>query len=117
MKLATFRAASGSPARVGVLVTIEGTDYLFDVTLAYASYLSVVEHDLRAHEIAAVRVPPDMLKLIEGGEQSLDAAKKAAKFVKEEAASSAGRARLDAAGILYRADGVRYLRPCRGQAR
>jgi acylpyruvate hydrolase len=111
VKLASFRATATSPVRVGALVSIDRSDYLADITLAYASYLAAVEGDPFADEIAAVRTPPSMLRLLEGGELSLAAAAKAARFVAEEASGTAGKARLDAAGILHRADAVRYLPP------
>lgn len=72
MKFVTFevRTAIGMVRRIGVL----REQNVIDLHAAYASYLREVRAVHRWREIAKSLVPADMLKFIEGGEMSMEAA-------------------------------------------
>jgi 2-keto-4-pentenoate hydratase/2-oxohepta-3-ene-1,7-dioic acid hydratase in catechol pathway len=72
MKLVTFevKTAIGPLQRVGVL----RRQGVIDLHAAYASYLRDARGIYRWRELAEAIVPPDMLKFIEGGPVSMDAA-------------------------------------------
>ena len=93
MKLVTFQA--GPRRAVGAVVGSR----VVDLQRAYARYLAEVEGDPRADEIAAVRIPADMVGLISGLELSWRAAEQAAAF-------GAG-----ADDLTYDLDAVKLLAP------
>lgn len=111
MKLATFSAQDIRAPRVAGLMALNGISYLADVTAAYAVYLSTVEGDPAAAEVAAARVPNDTLKLIQGGEHALAAARQGLRFAAEACAGVAERARWERVGILHRTDEIDFLPP------
>jgi len=69
LKLCTFVA--NNEERIGAVV--EDEKRVVDLNAGYAFYLKAVDDDDKAVEIANVRVPPDMIKLLEGGKSSLKA--------------------------------------------
>jgi 2-keto-4-pentenoate hydratase/2-oxohepta-3-ene-1,7-dioic acid hydratase in catechol pathway len=73
MKLITFLDNSGRQ-RVGALAA---GDSIVDLNAAYETYLRERENDPSFRAMADARVPPDMRRLFEGGDRSLDAARAA----------------------------------------
>ena len=73
MRLLTF-ADSGRRSRIGALTT---NDWIVDLNSACALYLRDVERENAYHRLADALVPANMLKLFEGGDTSLEAARKA----------------------------------------
>ncbi len=75
MKFVTFevKTAIGPVQRIGVL----RRQGVIDLHAAYASYLRDIRGIYRWREMAEAILPPDMLKFIEGGEMSMDAANQA----------------------------------------
>ncbi len=77
MKLVTFDVSNIE--KIGA----EIGDNIVDLNLAYTALLKS-QNDPKAYEIAALRLPTNMNKLLEGGQPSLDAAKKAVEYAQKE---------------------------------
>ncbi|HWK43698.1 MAG TPA: fumarylacetoacetate hydrolase family protein [Stellaceae bacterium] len=82
MKLVSYTRNGDAEPRLGAIVRLPpgsglGPDAVVDLENAYAAYLRGVVKDPFAKQIAAVRIPTDMKRLLEGGELSLNAAKDA----------------------------------------
>jgi acylpyruvate hydrolase len=109
MKLASFVDSFGE-TRVGAVLQRPRGECLVDAGRVYARYLAEIEKEPRADALAAARVPTDMRLLLEGGERSLNAVRKALDF-----AAGALRSDLEerwlANGLLHEAGGVRFLPP------
>ena len=88
MKLATFRTPGKTISLVGALIHLDGTEYLADVSLAYGAYLRDIEEDPMYRPIAILRVPPDIVRLLEGGAYSMDAARNGVEHVQAIAANA-----------------------------
>jgi 2-keto-4-pentenoate hydratase/2-oxohepta-3-ene-1,7-dioic acid hydratase in catechol pathway len=71
MRLVTFEDTAHR-RRVGAITPDSS---VVDLNLAYAVYLRDSEHESAFQRIADARVPPNMRRLFEGGDHSLDAAK------------------------------------------
>jgi 2-keto-4-pentenoate hydratase/2-oxohepta-3-ene-1,7-dioic acid hydratase in catechol pathway len=101
VRLVTFRA--GTRRAVGA---VQGS-VVVDLQLAFALYLAEVERDPRAAEIAAVRVPHDMVGLIAGLAPSLQAAEQALAFATADLSETE-----DQWGpVVYSLDAVNLLAP------
>ena len=66
MKLVSFKECN--EIKIGIL----HDDVFYDLRKVYASYLKSLG-DYLAEKIAAVRIPRNMVKLIEGGEKAYEA--------------------------------------------
>jgi len=73
MRLVTFETGIRQQ-RIGA---VTADRKIVDLNLAYARYVHDAEHEPIAYRVADARVPSDMRKLFEGGDRSLEAAKKA----------------------------------------
>ncbi|MFZ7104250.1 MAG: fumarylacetoacetate hydrolase family protein [Peptococcaceae bacterium] len=84
MKLATFDVVTpaGDIRRIGAV----SGKYLVDLNYAYAAFLKSKEK-IRCRQLANAVVPPDMIEFLEGGEESLEAARQAVNFVQEKLAA------------------------------
>jgi len=104
MRLVTFENQARQ-ARIGA-ATEDGR--ILDLNSACALYLRDVEGEEAHDRLADALVPPNMRALFEGGDTSLEAARKARNFK----VSDALRAELIAAGILVEntKDGIRWRR-------
>lgn len=78
MKLLTFSKKGQKTTKIGV-VSVDG---VVDLTPAYAAFVDT-QGETKAYEFAAVRIPHEMIEFIEGGTVSLEAAKLAMEYVKE----------------------------------
>lgn len=80
MKLATFDVATpvGAIRRIGAV----SGEYMVDLNAAYAAFLKMkgIGHH---KEVAGVVIPPDMIQFIEGGDETLAAAREAVAFAEE----------------------------------
>lgn len=86
MRLVTFEIGVRRQ-RIGAVIS----DHLIvDLNLAYARYLQDTEHEPAAYRIADARVPADMRRLFEGGDPSLEAAKRAMSHAQKLGSSAAG---------------------------
>ena len=106
MKFVTFevKTAIGPVQRIGVL----RRQGVIDLHAAYASYLRDVRGIYRWRELAEAIVPPDMLKFIEGGDMSMDAANQAL----EHDEKGGGRATNDKGSrTFYQLNEIRLLAP------
>ncbi|HHW01333.1 MAG TPA: fumarylacetoacetate hydrolase family protein [Thermoanaerobacterales bacterium] len=74
MKLVSFKECN--EIKIGIVVN----DIVYDLRKAYALYLKK-QGDTLAEKIAAVRIPGDMVKLIEGGEKAYKAATEAYGYI------------------------------------
>jgi len=79
MRLVTFETAA-KQRRIGA---VTDDHHVVDLNLASALYLRDVEGESAFYRIADARVPADMRALFEGGEHSLDAAKRALSHVQK----------------------------------
>ena len=79
MRLATFEDRSHR-RRIGALTS---EDRFVDLNTAYALYLRDVERENDFDRLADARVPPEMRAFFEGGDRSLDAARKALQHARE----------------------------------
>ena len=68
---------------------IDGSGRVVDLHRAYASYLSEVEPNPAANELARVSLGTDMVEFLKRGEKALDAARKALSYVRENPHSAA----------------------------
>ncbi|MGH9811946.1 MAG: fumarylacetoacetate hydrolase family protein [Candidatus Acidiferrales bacterium] len=103
MKLVTFEDSSGRPY-IGAFVD----DRIVDLTAAYALYLREVERTRDFKRLAAVRVPPAMRWLFEGGEPSLECARTGLRFVLEQGKEAANRAD---ERVVYKREEVKLRAP------
>src|SRR4030042_45593 len=80
MKLVTYRISTpvGPMQRIGALLDEEK---IVDLTLGYASYLREAGEETRLYEAAALRLPPDMIGYLKGGELSKKAARQTIDYV------------------------------------
>ena len=85
MRLVTFESGPNQ-TRIGAI----STEYFVDLNFAYALYLRDVEHDPAFYRVADARVPSNMRALFEGGDPSLDAARKALKHAESVGHSAKG---------------------------
>lgn len=84
MKLVSWSADSDSAIRIGALLDRDPDNArVVDLQHAYARYLRDSSGDPFAAAIAAVRIPHDMLRLLQGGALSLDAARDALRHAQQ----------------------------------
>src|SRR5579859_7627527 len=102
MRLVTYQHEG--QARTGALLG----EFVVDLNRAYKAAL---HHLGNANELAVadLRLPSDMVSLLNGGEASLSAAGRALAFVQER--QSAGDATLGAQGLVYATTQVALLAP------
>ena len=106
MKFVTFEVKTpiGLVQRIGVLKR-QG---IIDLHAAYGSYLREARGVYRWREMAGALLPPDMLKFIEGGAMSMDAALQALEY---EENSGDREANDSEARTFYQLNDVRLLAP------
>jgi 2-keto-4-pentenoate hydratase/2-oxohepta-3-ene-1,7-dioic acid hydratase in catechol pathway len=76
MRLITFE----NPVRTLRIGALHGEDRIVDLNSAAALYLRDAQHESAYQRMADALVPPDMRALFEGGDTSLDAARRALEF-------------------------------------
>ena len=86
MRLVTFEDEA-KRSRIGALAK---DGQVVDLTNAYAAYVKEVEPKSAERGTVEARVPPEMRRLFEGGDQSLDAARKALEWAEKRGRKAAG---------------------------
>lgn len=104
MKLVTFQA--GARRAVGAVAG----GFVVNLQLAYGLYLSAEEADPRAKEIAAARIPEDMVEFVGGLEPSLRAARQGLEFALAQVSDEDDPA-VQVGPVVYGLDNVRLLAP------
>ncbi len=104
MRLVTFIDPAGR-SRVGALVERHAHE-IVDLNTAYALYLRDIESEPSFRALADARVPTDMRTLFEGGDRSLEAARKALDHaLRHQGCGPSGEP------VVYRRDAVRVKAP------
>ena len=104
MRLVTFEDRSYR-RRIGALTP---DNCFVDLNTAYALYLRDVEKEGTFYRLADARVPPEMRSLFQGGDNSLDAARKALQHALELGARALGPS---GEPLVFRRDEVRLRAP------
>jgi len=86
MRLVTFESVPNQQ-RIGA---VTADDHVVDLNLACAVYLRDIEKEPAYYRLADARVPPEMRRLFEGGDHSLDTAKKALAHVQDKGPKTKG---------------------------
>lgn len=113
MKLVTFAVSTpvGRMTRLGALVDGDEHGRIVDLTTAYATYLAAETEEAFPRELAALRTPPDMIRWLEGGRQSREAAEQGLAHVRGRLATAPRPEGLDGARLVYDRGDVRLLAP------
>ncbi|MDB5873351.1 MAG: 2-keto-4-pentenoate hydratase/2-oxohepta-3-ene,7-dioic acid hydratase [Ramlibacter sp.] len=111
MKLATYIPQGQVRPRVGVLCVHDGVEYLADARNAYALALRHVDHDPCADEIAAARVPADMMGLLAAGTVALQAVRHGLEFAEGALRPGQRPQALIEQGVLQHRSAVKLLAP------
>lgn len=106
MKLATYIPRDPHSPETGVGAVVG--DGLIDLTFAYALWLRVQNNEIRAHELAAARIPRDMVAFLAGGDASLKAAREAVALVEARGRDARG---ISGERLYHRLEDVRLLAP------
>ncbi|MDB5874786.1 MAG: fumarylacetoacetate hydrolase family protein [Ramlibacter sp.] len=111
MKLGTYLPPGQDQPRIGASCVWGDTEYLIDVTRAYAQALRSLDHDPCAAELAAARVPGSMLGLLGGGELALAAVQRGVEFVLKAYRGGAAPQALADEGLVVPRGAVKLLAP------
>jgi acylpyruvate hydrolase len=111
MKLGTYVPPGRVRPRVGAHCVFDGVEYLVDAAGAYAQVLRHVDRDPCAEEIAAARVPADMIALLAAGSVALQAVRRGLEFVEGALQSGQVPRRLTDLGILHPRHAAKLLAP------
>ncbi|WP_202318538.1 fumarylacetoacetate hydrolase family protein [Archaeoglobus neptunius] len=105
MKLVTFEVQGVE--RIGFLLNGK----VVDLTLSYATYLRNIEGETTPLRIANARIPPDMLKFLDGEDKALLEAKKACEYVSNMIENGKEVRAPNGAEVAYEMDIVRLKAP------
>jgi acylpyruvate hydrolase len=95
VKLLTFRHRNS--VRIGTLL---GSDSVVDLREAYAAYLAEVEENPLGEQLSAMLVPADMSTFLQGGESSVDLARRTMDFIENWLSAANGDPALRERGIV-----------------
>jgi acylpyruvate hydrolase len=95
VKLLTFRHRNS--VRIGTLL---GSDSVVDLQKAYAVYLEEVEKNPLGRELSSILVPTEMNNFLQGGEGSVERARRTVGFIEEQLSSANGDSTLRERGIV-----------------
>lgn len=109
MKLITFsiRTQLGMQTRIGAILG----ERALDLNFAYATMLQASGTTERYYPLADAIVPSDMKAFLQGGEQSLTAAKQAIEFVQQESVNNHDVHGPDKQSLLYTLKDIELLAP------
>ena len=109
MKLITFSVQThlGTQTRIGALLG----DKALDLNFAYAAMLHDSGKTERYYPLAEALVPSDMITFLQGGEQSMSAAKQAIEFVQQRRANNQALRGPDKQILLYALKDIELLAP------
>jgi 2-keto-4-pentenoate hydratase/2-oxohepta-3-ene-1,7-dioic acid hydratase in catechol pathway len=113
VKLVTFAVSTavGALQRLGALVDGHQDGRVVDLTAAYAAYLAAETDEPTPRELAALRVPPDMIGWLRGAHKSREAAEQALAFARLRFDGGPNPLGLDEARLAYSRSEVRLLAP------
>lgn len=108
MKLATFDVVTpaGSIRRIGAV----SGEHMVDLNYAYAALLKA-KNKTRCQELANALIPPDMIEFLEGGEDSLEAARQALNFIEEALAAGKEVNGLQGEKVVYQNREIKLRAP------
>ena len=104
MRLVTFETGPRQQ-RIGAVTS---DHHIVDLNLAYAHFLRDVENEADPYRVADARVPADMRGFFEGGDRSLEAARKALAHMQKMGGSAKG---LSGETVVFAADSVKLRAP------
>ncbi|MCH8265987.1 MAG: fumarylacetoacetate hydrolase family protein [Acidobacteria bacterium] len=106
-KLVTYSSGGGGgdEARAGA---VEG-NYVIDLNRGYAFYLS--DSGAGSPEAGDSLVPPDLLRILQGGDAALEAVRQCLEYIRPMLANPGGVRQLRASGALHDAGSVKLLTP------
>jgi 2-keto-4-pentenoate hydratase/2-oxohepta-3-ene-1,7-dioic acid hydratase in catechol pathway len=109
VKLITFSVQThlGTQTRIGALLG----DKALDLNFAYAAMLHDSGKTERYYPLAQALVPSDMITFLQGGEQSMSAAKQAIEFVQQRRANNQALRGPDKQILLYALKDIELLAP------
>jgi 2-keto-4-pentenoate hydratase/2-oxohepta-3-ene-1,7-dioic acid hydratase in catechol pathway len=113
MKLVTFQLQTqiGQFNRIGALIDGDENGRIADLTSSYLAYLVQETGGPMAHEIAQLRMPPDMIGWLKGGERSFDAATQTVAFIKGLLDKDENPRGLENAQLVFNRSEVKLLAP------
>ena len=110
MKLVTYRVSTpvGPVQRIGAILDEEK---IVDLNMGYASYFREAGEETKLYEAATLRIPPDIIEFIKGGEPSKKAAQQTIDYVAQELKK--GRATTGPRGekVIYEKSEVKLMAP------
>lgn len=109
MKLATYQITTAVGAYQGVGALYQGK--VVDLTLAYASYLKEVEGEGHYYDVAAARMPRDMVQFFKGGGASRRAAEAALAHVAGKLGAGQEARGPRGERLVYDMEDIRLLAP------
>ncbi|MHB8540665.1 MAG: fumarylacetoacetate hydrolase family protein [Candidatus Acidiferrales bacterium] len=104
MRLVTFETRPRQQ-RIGAVIS---DHRIVDLNLAYDHFLRDVENEAEPYRVADARVPSDMRRFFEGGDRSLEAAKKALSHIQKLGSATKGPS---GETIVFAADSVKLRAP------
>src|SRR5499425_244638 len=104
MRFVTFE----NPVRASRIGALIDRDRVVDLHSACALYLREVERESAPERLASALVPPDMRALFEGGDTSLDSARRSLAYVQKHSGNLAG---IHGEPIAYRRDEIKLKAP------
>lgn len=105
MKIATYRPKDTQQPTPGIGAVVGNS--LIDLHYAYAAYLGQAKGSSRPYEVAAGSIPRDMMGFLQGGDASIDEARRSVDFVSR----SADMRGLSGERLTYKMDEIRLLAP------
>jgi len=104
MRLVTFE----NPVRASRIGALVDNDRIVDLHSACAVYLRDAEREAAPERLAAALVPPDMRALFDGGDTSLDSARRSLAFVQKHSGDLQG---IHGEPIVFRRDEIKLKAP------
>jgi len=104
LKLGTFNFPGHYEKRIGSVVS---GNQVIDLNLTYAAYLNNNQLALQPYQLANVVVPADMVSFLEGGQEALSAARKAAAYLQNNPGTNGPNGER----LLYNLNEVTLLNP------
>jgi len=110
VKLVTYQVSTviGVFERIGALL---GEERIVDLNTGYVCYLREAGEETRPYELAALRVPPDMIGYFKGGELSKKAVQQTVEYVAEELKKGGTVSGPRGEKVVYEESEVKLLAP------
>jgi len=88
-----------------------GSEFVIDLREAAVRYLVEIEKNALGRKLASLRIPNDMVRFLEGGDRSLDLARRAVEFIENAMAKGRDAPELMAEGLLVKIGDIRVEAP------